>query len=134
MLSSVREEYEQALFIIAENTEELDPRSTEPYILQICALALLKCRRFEKAQSLLDTAVKSKADRKRWLTRFLIGCTYLEENHIENAQRQFDLAHQEASRIGKKNIDSLLVAKAFVTYKSGVVSEALTFLEEAQRP
>ena len=128
-----KEEYEQALLIIAENTEELEPESTEPYILQICALALLKCRRFEKTQSLLNTAAKSRADRKLWLTRFLKGCAYLEENCIKDAQRQFDLAHQEASRVGRKNVDSLLIAKAFVAYKSSNRSEALKLMKEAQR-
>ena len=133
-----KEEYEQALLIIAENTEELEIEFAEPYILQICALALLKCRRlkcrrFETTQYLLNTAAKSGADRKPWLTRFLMGCAYLEGNRIKDAQKQFDLAHKEASRVGKKNIDSLLIAKAFVAYRSADAPEALKFLEEAKR-
>ena len=84
-------------------------------------------------QYLLNTAAKSGADRKPWLTRFLMGCAYLEGNRIKDAQKQFDLAHKEASRVGKKNIDSLLIAKAFVAYRSADAPEALKFLEEAKR-
>ena len=119
--------------IIAENTENLRLEYADSYLLHTCALALLKSGRISASQKVLDIAAKSRGNRHIWSTRFLMGCTYLEENQIEDAKRQFDLAHKETSRVGKKNIDSLLIAKAFVTYKSGDVHGALKFLEEARR-
>ena len=126
-------DYNQAASIIEENTQNLRLEYAASYVLHTCALALLKSGRISASQKVLDIAAKSKGNRHIWSTRFLMGCTYLEENQIEDAKRQFDLAHQETSRVGKKNIDSLLIAKAFVTYKSGDVRGALKFLEEAQR-
>ena len=75
----------------------------------------------------------SERNKQLWLTHFLKGCAYLETNEIVNAQKQFELAHHAAERVGKKNVDSLLIVKAFVEYKSENVPEALKFLEEAQR-
>ena len=126
-------DYNEAVSIIAENTENLRLEYADSYLLHTCALALLKSGRISASQKVLDIAAKSRGNRHIWSTRFLMGCTYLEENEIEDAKRQFDLAHQETSRVGKKNIDSLLIAKAFVTYKSGDVHGALKFLEEARR-
>ena len=126
-------DYENATSIIEKNTQNLKLEYADSYILHTCALALLKSGRISASQKILGIAAKSKRNRHPWLTRFLIGCTYLEENQIEDAQKQFNLAHKEASRVGKKNIDSLFVAKAFVAYKFKNVSEALKFLEEAQR-
>ena len=126
-------DYNQAASIIEENTQNLRLEYADSYVLHTCALALLKSGRISASQKVLDIAAKSKGNRHIWSTRFLMGCTYLEENEIEDAKKQFDLAHQETSRVGKKNIDSLLIAKAFIAYKSGDVPGALKFLEEAQR-
>ena len=126
-------DYNKAVSIIEENTQKLKLEYADSYVLHTCALALLKSGRISISQEVLDIATKSKGNRHIWSTHFLTGCTYLEENQLENAKRQFDLAHQEASRVGKKNIDSLLIGKAFVAYKSGDVHGALKFLEEARR-
>ena len=125
--------YEEAISIIGTNTQNLRLDGAPSYVLHTCALALLKSGQISASKRVLDIAAKSKGNRHPWSTRFLMGCAYLEENQIEAAQRQFDLAHQEASRVGKKNVDSLLVGKALVVYKSGDVSGALKFLAEAQR-
>ena len=126
-------QYSKAISIIEENTQKLSLEYADPYVLHTCALALLKSKRISTSQKILNIAAKPERNRHIWSTRFLMGCTYLEENQIESAKRQFDLAHQETSRIGKKNIDSLLIGKAFIAYKSGDVPGALKFLEEAQR-
>lgn len=128
-----KEEYDQAISIIAENTLNLDLRNADPYLLHTCAIALLKSGNNTQTQKFLDSAVNSKRNTKLWLTHFLKGCTYLQDGKIGNAQEQFELSHQAAERIGKKNVDSLLIAKAFVEYKSDNVSEALKFLEEAHK-
>ena len=57
----------------------------------------------------------------------------MKQREIKLAQKQFELSHQAAERVGKKTIDSLLIAKAFVEYKSNNVPKALKFLEEAQK-
>ncbi|MCY3551544.1 MAG: tetratricopeptide repeat protein [Candidatus Poribacteria bacterium] len=94
---------------------------------------MLKSNRIPETQAILDIAKKSQQNKEPWLTHFLKGCAYLEAGKIELTQEQFDLAHQEASRVGRRNVDSLLIAKALVAYKSGNVPEALKFLEEARR-
>ena len=126
-------EYDQAVSIIAENTETLMLKNVQPYVLHTSALGLLKSGLIAQVQKFLDVAAKSKAKKDPWLTYFLKGCAYLEADQIEDAQKQLDIAHQEAERVGKKTVDSLLIAKAFVAYKSENVSEALKFLEEAQK-
>ena len=125
-------EYNEAISIIEENTQNLRLEHADSYVLHTCALALLKSGQISASQKVLDIAMKSR-NRHIWSTHFLTGCAHLEKNQIENAQRQFDFAHQEASRVGKKNVDSLLVAKASVAYKSGDLPRALKFLEEARR-
>ncbi len=128
-----KEEYDEAISIIAENTSDLDLRYADPYLLHTCAIALLKSGSITQTQNFLDSAVNSKRNKKLWLTHFLKGCAYLETDEIENAQKQFELAHQKAELVGKKNVDSLLIAKAFVEYKSENVSGALKLLEEARK-
>lgn len=125
-------EYNQASSII-ESIPQKKLEHIAYYILHTWALALLKSNQIAKTQVILDISKKSRQNKETWLTHFLKGCAYLEENRIEDAQRQFDLAHQEASRVGKKNVDSLLIAKAYVEYKSDNVPEALKFLEEARK-
>ena len=124
-------EYEQSTSIIADNTQNL--KYADPYVLHTHALGLLKCKRIAQARKSLDRAAKSNRNQEPWLTHFLTGCAYLEENQIEYAQKQLDVAHQKAEQVGKKTVDSLLIAKAFIEYKSGNESEALNFLKEAQR-
>ena len=126
-------EYEQAISIIAENTLNLDLKNADPYLLHTCAIALLKSGKIPQTQNFLDSAVNSKRNQQLWLTHFLKGCAYLETEEIENAQKQFELARQAAERVGKKTVDSLLIAKAFVEYKSNNVPEALKFLKEARK-
>lgn len=126
-------DYNNAISIIKEHTQKLKLEHADSYVLHTCALALLKSERILTSQKVLDVAAKSKRNRDIGSTRFLTGCTYLEENQIEDAKKQFDFAHQNASRIGKKNIDSILIGKAFIVYKSGDVPKALRLLEEAKR-
>ncbi len=127
-------EYDQATSIIAENTPtRMSMKNVQPYILHTSALALLKAGRIELAQKILNSAAKSNSNKEPWLTHFLTGCTHLEGDRIEDAQKQFDIAQQKAEQVGKKTIDYLLIAKAFAAYKSGNVSGALQFLREAGR-
>lgn len=125
-------EYDQATSII-ESISQKRLEYVDYYILHTWALTLLKSNRIPETQAILDIAKKSRQNKEPWLTHFLKGCAYLEAGKIELTQEQFDLAHQEASRVGRRNVDSLLIAKALVAYKSGNVPEALKFLEEAQR-
>ena len=126
-------EYGQAISIIAENTLNLDLKNADPYLLHTCAIALLKSGKITQTQKILDFAVNSKRNTQSWLTYFLKGCAYLEADEIELAQEQFELSHQAAGRVGKKTVDSLLIAKAFVEYKSDNVPEAVKLLEEARK-
>ena len=126
-------EYERAISIIAENTLNLDMRNADPYLLHTLAIALLKSGKIAQTQRFLGPAVNSRRNTQPWLTHFLKGCAYLEADEIELARKQFELSHKAAEQIGKKTVDSLLIAKAFVEYKSNNVQEALKLLEEAQR-
>ena len=125
-------EYDQAISIIGSISQK-KLEYVDCYILHTWALAMLKSNQIAETQVILDIAKKSRQNKEPWLTHFLKGCAYLEAGKIELTQEQFDLAHQEASRVGRRNVDSLLIAKALVAYKSGNVPEALKFLEEAQR-
>ena len=125
-------EYDQAISII-ESIPQKKLEYVDYYILHTWALAMLKSNRISEAQTILDIAKKSKRNKEPWLTHFLKGCAYLESDEIELAQEQFELAHQAAERVGKKTVDSLLIAKAFVSYKSDKESEALKYLKEAQK-
>lgn len=126
-------EYERAISIIAENTLNLDMKNADPYLLHTLAIALLKSGKIAQTQKFLGPAVNSRRNTQPWLTHFLKGCAYLEADEIELAQEQFELSHQAARRVGKKTVDSLLIAKAFVEYKSNNVQEALKLLEEARK-
>ena len=128
-----KKEYDQASTIIAEHTKNLKLESAASYILHTSALGLLKSGKIEGVQKFLDAAAESNSNKDPWLTHFLKGCAYLESNQIEHAQEHLDIAHQKAEQVGKKNVDSLLIAKGFVACKSRNVSEALKFMEEAQR-
>ena len=125
-------EFDQAISIIGSIPQK-KLETVNYYILHTWAVAMLKSDQIPEAHTILDIAKKSKQNRELWLTHFLKGCVYLETDEIENAQKQFELAHQEAERVGKKTVDSLLIAKAFVKYKSDNVPEALKFLEEARK-
>jgi tetratricopeptide (TPR) repeat protein len=125
-------EYDQAISII-ESIPQKKLEYVDYYILHTWALAMLKSNRIAEVQTILDIAKKSKRNKEPWLTHFLKGCAYLESDEIELAQEQLELAHQAAERVGKKTVDSLLIAKAFVSYKSDKESEALKYLKEAQK-
>ncbi len=131
-------EYDQAIFIIESNHEKIlkyrhNLESVADYILNTWALAMLKSGRIVEAQTILDIAKKSRKKIVLWKTYFLKGCAFLESDKLELAQENFQRAHQEAERIGKKNVDSHLIAKAFVEYKSDNISDALKLLQEAQK-
>lgn len=125
-------EYDQAISIIGSISQKR-LEYVDYYILHTWALALLKSNRILETQAILDIAKKSGKNKEPWLTHFLKGCVYLEADEIELAQGQFKLSHQAADQVGKKTVDSLLIAKAFVEYKSNNVPEALKFLEEARK-
>lgn len=126
-------DYNEATSIMKVHIQNLKLEHADSYVLHTCALVMLKSGQISASQKILDIAAKSNRNRHLWLTHFLIGCTYLDGNQVDEAQKQFDFAHKEASQVGKKNIDSLLVAKAFIAYKSADIPKALKFLEEAQR-
>lgn len=94
---------------------------------------MIKSDKLAQTQHFLDSAVNSKRNTKLWLTHFFKGCAYLEEDELGNAQEQFELAHQSAEQVGKKNVDSLLIAKAFVEYRSDNRPEALKLLDAAKK-
>ena len=130
--------YDQAILMIKSNspkklefTGKLE--DVQPYILQTWALAMLMSGRTNEALTILNIAKKESPTEKPWITHFLQGCTYLETDEIELAQKELELAHKSAERVGKRNFDSLVIAKAYVSYKSGKVNEAVKYLEEAQR-
>ena len=125
-------EYDQAISIIGSIPQK-KLEYVDYYILHTWAIAMLKSDQIPETQTILDIAKRSKQNKELWLTHFLKGCVYLETDEIGNAQEQFELAHQAAERVGKKTVDSLLIAKAFVSYKSDKESETLKYLKEAQK-
>lgn len=125
-------EYDQAISIIGSISQK-KLEYVDCYILHTWALATLKSNQISETQVILDIAKKSRQNKEIWVTHFLKGCAYLEADEIELAQGQFELSHQAAEQVGKKTVDSLLIAKAFVEYKSNNVPAALKFLEEARK-
>lgn len=134
----IKGQYDQAISVIESSHEEklkykYNLESVPDYILNTWALAMLKSGRIVETQTILDIAKKSRKKTVLWHTYFLKGCAYLESDELELAQENLQRAHKEAERMGKKTVDSLLIAKAFVEYKSDNVSGALKLLKEAQR-
>ncbi len=131
-------EYDQAISIIESYHEDKlkyrgNLESIDEYILHTWALAMFKSRRITETQTILDIAKKSRNKKELWKTYFLKGCAYLEADELERAQENLMCAYQEAERVGKRNLDSLFIAKAFVSYKSGKVPDAMKYLKEAQK-
>ena len=125
-------EYDQAISIIGSISQK-KLEYADCYILHTWALATLKSNQISETQAILDIAKKSRQNKEIWLTHFLKGCAYLEADEMGLAQGQFELSHQAAEQTGKKTVDSLLIAKASVEYKSDNVLEGLKLLEEARK-
>ena len=132
MRGNLQGEYDQAISII-ESIPQKKLEYVNYYTLHTWALAMLKSNQIAATQTILYIARKSRQNKETWLTHFLKGCAHLEANELKLAQKQFELSHQAAGQVGKKNVDSLLIAKAFVEYKSNNVPAALRFLEEARK-
>ena len=97
-----KDEYDQAISII-ESIPQKKLEYVDYYILHTWALSMLKSNQINETQVILDIAKKSRKNKEIWLTHFLKGCAHLEADEIELAQGQFELAHQAAERVGKKN-------------------------------
>lgn len=104
----------------------------DPYIAHTYSLSLIKTNRNDESQRILNSISKSRGNKETWVTHFMIAISYFAQNKIQQAQNELDSAITEAQKIGKKNLDSLFLAKSFVEYKLNNMSYALQLLEKAR--
>ena len=107
-------------------------RKPEAYIQQTYALALLLMGEREKALQTLLNIANDRQNKAKWTTQLLIGCTLLEENSLKEAEEAFTRAQKEAHAQGKEAIDSALIGRAFVSYKSQNRGTGIKYLEQAR--
>lgn len=106
-------------------------RNPDPFIRQTQSLALLMLERWIEARQILLEIEKDRANKDRWMTHFLIGCSFLEESKFSDAETAFMRAQQEAKAQGKETVDSILIGHAFVAYKSKDRQKAINYLQQA---
>jgi len=123
-------EYSEAISVIKKHCGE-DVNRISAYVLNTLSLAYTLNGEYPKAQLVLKKATESKSNIAVWKTHFITGCTYLREGKIPEARKYFGIADDEANNIGKKTVDSFLIAHAFVEYKSENKTKAVEFLKSA---
>ena len=98
------------------------------------SLAYMNNNEFDKAKECIDSAINDKYGNKElWLGHFLQACNSLRGGDIKESKNALETASKIAKESGKENLDSLLIAQGFISYKENKKNEALGFLEEAQK-
>lgn len=103
----------------------------DAYIANTLALALHSCNKHNEAREVLRDAINNKGNKEIWLSHFLMGCSYLKEGNSKKASEVLEVSRAEAQKVGKDNVDGLLVGQAFCAYKSNELVPAIGFLQEA---
>jgi len=107
---------------------------TDYYIRYTYATALYKCgntgESCEQFRLALETGSSNKSQWQGW---FLKSCTEMRENRFAEAKRSMDEAIKAAARDNRKNIDTIYIARAFISYRMDLKDEVIKFLESAYK-
>jgi len=117
-------QYDKAVGVIERHTGQ----KRDAYIEHTLALALIKQEKYSRAQQILQSALENRSNKDLWTAHLLKGCSYMEEGKLDQARSEFE----EAKKLGKSNVDSLLIGLAFISYKSQDRPKAIEYLQEAQ--
>jgi len=123
-------DYSEAISIIKKHCGE-DVSRISAFVLNTLSLAHTLNGDYPKAHLVLKKATESKSNIAVWQTHFITGCAYLREGKLPEAKKYFNIADEEARKIGKQTVDSFLIAHAFVEYKSENKPKAIEFLKSA---
>ncbi|MEO0075832.1 MAG: hypothetical protein ABIK31_07005 [candidate division WOR-3 bacterium] len=105
---------------------------TDYYVRYTYASALMLNGQFAEAKRQLDLAMSfPQGNKEIWLGHFLKACADLRDNNLDNSKANLDKAIKQAETDGKKNLDSLLIAQAFISLKEKDREQATKFLEQA---
>lgn len=123
-------EYDNAISVILNSCGN-DLSRIQAFILNTLSLAYTLKKDFKNAHIAINTASSSKSNIAIWQSNFINGCTFLREGKLEEAKQHFIKADDGARKIGKQNVDSFLIAHAFVSYKEKNKAKAIEFLQAA---
>jgi len=122
-----KREYNKAAQIIKAHSS----RYLDAYIATTLATALVLSKQHDEAQRVLDDAANNRGNKTLWKTLLYQGCTLLREGLLDQAKQAVDAADKEACRQGKETVDTILIAYAFISYKSGDIRAAINYLLQA---
>lgn len=122
-----KQEYNKAIEVVKAHT----PRHLDAYIATTFATALVLSKQYNEAQQVLNDAANNRGNKALWRTLLYQGCTLLRKGDLDQAKQAVDAADKEARRQGKETVDTILIAYAFISYKSGDLTKAVNYLVQA---
>ena len=126
-----KNDFDSAVTTLEQFTQ--NKKKLDYYVLYTLSIAYINKGQHSKAKQILDEALQNRGNKELWLGHFLIACSNLISGDIDSANNELDKATSIAEENGKHNIDSLLIAKSFVQYKKSDKTNAIKFLEEADK-
>jgi hypothetical protein len=126
-----KSDYDSAVVILEQFTQK--KKKLDYYVLYTLSIAYINKGEHIKAKQIIDDALQNRGNKELWLGHFLIACSNLITGDISSANNELDKASTIAEENGKHNIDSLLIARSFVHYKKADKTNAIKFLEEADK-
>jgi Flp pilus assembly protein TadD len=126
-----KKDYKAAITLLEKFTNT--KKRPDYYVLYTLSIAYINNGDHSKARKILDEALQNRGNKEMWLGHFLMACSNLISGDYETATEELDKATSIAEENGKKNIDSLLIARSFVHYKESDKKNAVKFLEEADK-
>lgn len=121
----------------AKAAEVLKPfvrERTDYYIRYTYATALKGCGDFEGAMAQLKCSLADTSGNKsEWMGWFLKSCIEVSRGELKAASESMGNAVIMAQKVGKRNLDSLYISRAFICYRMGCSSEMMQHLETALR-
>lgn len=107
---------------------------TDYYIRYTYATALYKCGKTGESCDQFRLALESgNSNKSQWQGWFLKSCTEIRENRLADAGRSMDEAIKAAARENRRNMDSIYIARAFISYRMDLKDEVIKFLESAYK-
>lgn len=103
------------------------------YVFYTLSIAYINKGEHDKAKRILNEAIENRGNKELWLGHFLMACSDLIIGNYDMADQGLEKAQEIAERNGKYNIDSLLIARSFISYKEHDKGNAIKFLEEADK-
>ncbi len=106
-------------------------RYIEAYVATTLSTALVLTKQHDDAQRVLHDAVNNRGNKALWKTLLYQSCASLRMGLLDQARQEVAAAEKEARRQGKATVDTILIAYAFISYKSGDIQEAINYLTQA---